>query len=176
MSALRWTEEFRTVYAAAKKSYGQGADSPDAMFDSEAKAFLSSIGCSPRELFDLVEDGCRFGEPDFATSLELADIRRDYFLNTQKGVASVHPIDMDRLPPKSARLAGIRWLPRIIEKARAKLRGEMPEELMYCCGGDRDFLRGAGMTAAEFLRLVRDCGDDTERVVAAVVQKAGRRA
>ena len=32
---------------------------------------------------------------------------------------------------------GIAWLPRILVKARLKLRGEMPADLMYGCGGDR---------------------------------------
>ena len=69
---------------------------------------------------------------------------------------------------------GIRWLPRIIQKARAKLRGEMPPELMYGCGGDRPFLEGVHFGLAEFLRLVWESGDDTRRVVDEVVRRARR--
>ena len=54
-----------------------------------------------------------------------------------------HTVDMEQLPAKAAQVDGIAWLPRIIAKARAKLRGEMPPDLMYDCGGDRDFLERA---------------------------------
>ncbi len=72
---------------------------------------------------------------------------------------------MDKLSPKSAQLGGIEWLPRIIEKAQAKLRGEMPPELMYGCGGDRAFLREHGIHAADFLREVWAAGNDTGRIL-----------
>ena len=171
---LQWPDGFRTVYDQAKRNYERGAHHPDQVFDASAKAFLATMGCSPRELFDLVEDDCRFGEPDFATSFELTEMRRNYFLNVQKGVATARRVDMDRLPAKSAAIEGVRWLPRIIEKAKAKLRGEMPEELMYCCGGDRDFLRSAHMTAGEFLRLVQDSAEDTQKIIATVISAMGR--
>ena len=60
---------------------------------------------------------------------------------------------------------GIAWLPRLIVKARAKLRGEMPPELMYGCGGDRPFLRGVNIHLADFLRVVWAAGEDDRRVV-----------
>jgi hypothetical protein len=64
-------------------------------------------------------------------------------LSVQKAQRSTRVIDMDKLPPKSAKLDGIEWLPRIIEKARAKLRGEMPPDLMYDCAVTRSFSRRA---------------------------------
>ena len=65
---------------------------------------------------------------------------------------------------------------RIIEKARAKLRGEMPDELMFCCGGDRAFLRKIDLHPADFLREVWAAGDDTQRVVRYVKSAAARAA
>ncbi len=66
----------------------------------------------------------------------------------------MHRISMDKLPSKDAEIEGIGWLPRIIPKAEAKLRGEMPPELMYGCGGDRKFFRINNIDPAEFLKEV----------------------
>jgi len=66
-------------------------------------------------------------------------------------------------------------LPRLIEKAKAKLRGEMPPELMYCCGGDRAFLREHGIHPADFLREVWAAGDDTKKILQYVRQNAATR-
>ena len=72
---------------------------------------------------------------------------------------------MDSLPAKKDAVDGIPWLSRLIEKARAKLRGEMPADLMYGCGGDRPFLREMNVELAEFLRLVWLCGDDNRKII-----------
>ena len=101
----------------------------------------------------------------FETVLLITAVRRDYFLTVQQRRPSAQRIDMEALPAKSAMLEGFKWLPRIIEKARAKLRGEMPPELMYCCGGDRAFLRDYGIHPADFLREVWAAKEDTKRIV-----------
>jgi hypothetical protein len=75
---------------------------------------------------------------------------------------------MSALPLKTDAVDGIAWLPRLIVKARLKLRGEMPPDLMYGCGGDRLFLRRMGLTLPGFLELVRDSGDDDLAIVEAV--------
>jgi len=46
----------------------------------------------------------------------------------------------DKTARQDRRCAGIEWLPRIIPKTKAKLRGEL-RDLMYCCGGDRRFFQ-----------------------------------
>ena len=81
---------------------------------------------------------------------------------------------MASLPAKSAQVDGIAWLPRLIEKARLKLRGEMPDDLMYGCAGDRPFLREMNMNLPGFLELVRDSGDNNRRIIDAVKKAAGR--
>jgi hypothetical protein len=63
-------------------------------------------------------------------------------------------------------------LPRLIAKARAKLRGEMPPDLMYCCGGDRAFLNKVGIHPADFLRTVWSARDDDRKVIDWVKAKA----
>jgi hypothetical protein len=57
-------------------------------------------------------------------------------------------------------------LPRLIPKAEAKLRGEMPADLMYCCGGDRKFFKTHNIDPAEFLRKVWDARGNQAEVVA----------
>ena len=79
---------------------------------------------------------------------------------------------MDALPPKKEAVDGIEWLPRLIVKARAKLRGEMPAELMYGCGGDRPFLQEMNVELAEFLQVVWLFGDDDRAIIDYVKARA----
>jgi hypothetical protein len=101
-------------------------------------------------------------------------IRRDYWLQVMDGRPADKTVPMSELPPKSDAIDGISWLPRLIVKARLKLRGEMPPDLMYGCGGDRPFLRRINMTLAGFLKLVWECGEDDRRIVEAVKKNAGK--
>jgi hypothetical protein len=71
-----------------------------------------------------------------------SSVRRDYFQNVQGGRASNAVLDDSSLPAKTDAVQGIAWLPRLMPKALAKLRGELPPSLMYCCGGDRRFFKG----------------------------------
>ncbi|MDB6130235.1 MAG: hypothetical protein JWM04_1342 [Verrucomicrobiales bacterium] len=160
-----WAIDFKEIYQNALKEYLRGSRELVTLFPAKATSFLASIGCSQREVFDFVEDFARDGEPEFEIVLLVTAVRRDFFIVEQGAKIVSGPIDMGSLPPKSQQLEGIRWLPRIIAKAKAKLRGEMPPELMYLCGGDRPFLRDHGIDAAEFLRRVWAAGDDTQEVV-----------
>ena len=40
-------------------------------------------------------------------------------------------MEMDDFPAKADEVEGIAWLPRLIVKARAKLAGQLPADLMY---------------------------------------------
>lgn len=80
---------------------------------------------------------------------------------------------MNTLPQGSDKLGEYRWLPRII--AKAKLRGEMPSDLMYGCGADRPFLRSIGMEPDAFLRLVWQAWDDEETILKTVNNSVGSR-
>jgi hypothetical protein len=51
----------------------------------------------------------------------------------------------------------------------------MPDDLMYGCGGDRPFLRRMGTDLPEFLRWVRDAGDDDRKVIDQLKSRAGVR-
>lgn len=106
--------------------------------------------------------------PQIWDALLITSVRRDYFLVIQKGKLSGRVIRMEDLPAKDATLDGIAWLPHIIPKARAKLRGEMLAELMFGCGGDRKFLQSANIHPADFLRLLWSAGDDDRKIIAYV--------
>ena len=173
MSTISWNDQFRQVYDRGVAAWKAGRKSPATMFGNEDSAFLATIGCTAQELFDFVDDGLRYGEPDFETTLAVAAIRRDYFLNVMKGKPTGRTVSMDSLPAKTAEVDGIAWLPRLIVKARVKLRGEMPADLMYGCGGDRPFLDDMNMNLPGFLKLVWECGDDDRRIINAVKKSAG---
>jgi Domain of unknown function (DUF5069) len=167
-----WQAKFRETYDRGVAAWKAGRRSPKSMFTAEDAVFLASIGCTRQEIFDFVEDVQNYGEPDFATVLAVQTIRRDYFLNVMDGNPAGRVASMDDLPAKTASVDGIEWLPRIIEKARLKLRGEMPPDLMYGCGGDRPFLRRMKMSLPEFLKLVWESGTDDRQIIDALKRSA----
>jgi len=145
------------------------------MFSVEDAAFLARIGCTTQELFDFVDDCLGDGDFDYDTVLAVTEIRYRYFVEVMHGKGTGKIFPMSALPAKSAAVDGIRWLPRLIAKARIKLRGEMDPDLMYGCGGDRPFLRQHRMTLPEFLQLVWDKGDDDRAIVDTVKARSGIR-
>lgn len=172
MSMPHWAETFRQVFERGLQAHRTGNRVPKNCFSAEDTRFLASIGHTAQELFDFVDDLVRYGEPSFEDALLIAAVRRDYFLLVQKGQPAGRVIDMDTLPPKPEALAGIPWLPRLIVKAEAKLRGEMPDDLMYCCGGDRDFFERTNILPADFLRFTWLVGGDKNAIVEFVKQHA----
>ena len=172
MSEYDWPTRFREVYTAATERYAKGERTPGSLFSASEREFLASIGCTAQELFDFIDDKARYGEPDYETTLLVTAVRRDYFRIVQGGIPSTNIVSMDSLPPKKEAIDGIEWLPRLIVKARAKLRGEMPPDLMYGCGGDRPFLRGMNVELAEFLRMVWAFGDNNRAIIDYVKERA----
>lgn len=173
MSIANWEIEFRQVWERGVAAWKAGRRQPQNLFAPADIAFLDGIGCSAQEMFDFVDDALLYGDFDLSTVLPVTALRRDYFLQVLGGKKTGYVADMDDLPAKSAAVDGISWLPRLIAKARLKLRGEMPLELMYGCAGDRPFLRRMKMDLAGFLALVRDCGDDDRKIVDRVKRTAG---
>lgn len=143
-------------------------------FDTDDLELLKSIGCKPREFFDFVEDcvGAEGDEPTPESVILITAVRRDYFLVEQKGVESTKVIAPSSLPAKTAEVDGLVWFPRILAKAEAKLRGEMDEDTMYGCGGDRAFLSKHKIHPADFLRVVWAAKGDQSKVLSFV--KSGK--
>jgi hypothetical protein len=169
-----WKLEFRQVWDRGVAAWQAGRRSAQKMFAPADVDFLAGLGCTAQELFDFVDDSLRYDDLDFDTALAVTAIRREYFLDVMHGKPTGRIVQMNELPAKSAAADGISWLPRLIVKARVKLRGEMNPDLMYGCAGDRPFLRSHHMTLPQFLQLVRDKGDDDRAIIDALKKASAR--
>lgn len=177
MSHDDFAREFRTIYDHAVTLYAKGQRGADTFFDAAQRDFLAANGLTAQHVYDYAEDDVASGEPGFDQALAIELVRRDHFLNVQGGIPSPIVLDEAALPAKSDAVRGIEWLPRLIPKGRAKLRGELPSSLMYCCGGDRRFFRMHHIAAAEFLALLALHENDDEAVIDWVVSRSrGRQA
>ena len=165
MSSYLWTRTLREIYDKAVQLYKEGNRDLESYFSADETAFLSSIGLRPINLFDYAEDMNSYGEPDWNTVLLMAAARRDYFLYHQQRVTITTVTEADTLPPKPESLSGIPWLPRIIKKAQCFLEGGLCHEIMYCCAGDRRFLKEHDLHPADFLRIVWASDGDQEKIL-----------
>lgn len=166
--AMHWNDTFLVLFDRCVAAYRAGNHDFESYYSAGDLAFLEGIGCRPREFFDFVEDYCEDDAPSASTALLVAAARRDYFLVVQKGAKEEGPdLTCDETPSFGEALGGVHYLPRILAKARAKLRGKLDPDLMYGCGGDRNFLRKHGnLHPADFLRQVWAAGDDDSRILA----------
>ena len=166
---MTWDEQFLALFRRCGEIYRAGDSDYAGYYSDEDLRFLESIGYKPRELFDFVEDLVDESTPSESTALLVAAVRRDYLAVVQKGKRSDHEITREDLPTFGDELEEITYLPRIIVKARAKLRGELDPDLMFGCGGDRKFLgENGGIHPADFLRQVWAARDDDARIAAYV--------
>jgi len=169
-----YQRELESIWTHAVRTYEAGIQSADEMFTHEQLSFLTFIGQSAQEMFDYAEDYVSGGEPSFGDVAAVADIRRSYFLEVQKGKPSQNQLDPNTLPSRGAELGGLVWLPRILAKAHSKLRGELHPNVMYGCGGDRAFLKLCDIHPAELLRKVWQNENNDQAVVDWVVRRSGR--
>ena len=126
-----WRTQFHDLFFKGVERHKQGRQSPEGMFEGDEPNFLESIGCSNQELFDFCDDYVRWGDVIYEQVEELQTVRYEHFINKLNSEPASHPMEMDEFPPKDAELEGIAWLPRLILKARAKLAGNLPADLMY---------------------------------------------
>jgi len=172
MNHYDFARKFRALYDKAVKLYAAGKRGSETYFETEESAWLAANGLTPQYLYDYAEDEANYGEPGYDIALAIEAIRRNYFLNVQKGKASSATLDETKMPAKTDSVRGISWLPRLIPKTKAKLKGELPLSLMYCCGGDRKFFKEHNIFPAEFLSLVWRLGDDDAKVVDWVAERS----
>ena len=126
MNHYEFPQRFRALYDQAVAHYAAGRRGADTFFTPEERRYLADNGLSAQNLYDYAEDHHGYGGdpgPENALAIEL--VRRDYFLNVQGGRASTAVIDPAGMPAKADAVRGIAWLPRLIPKARAKLRGDL---------------------------------------------------
>ena len=175
MNNYDFTAKFRAVYDHAVAQYTKGVRSAAQLFDSTQAAFLAANGIPAQSLYDYAEDHVGGGEPGYDNALAIELVRRNYFRNVQAGKASTTVLDESKLPSKTEAVRGIEWLPRIIPKAKAKLRGELPASLMFCCGGDRRFFKTHDLLPSEFLGVVWRYENDDAGLVDWVVKHSAAR-
>lgn len=175
MNHYEFSARFRAVYDQAVANYARGHRGLAGFLTAEESAWLNANGIAPQHVYDYAEDHNNYGgEPGFEQALGIELVRRDYFHNAQGGQASGVVLDDARLPAKTDAVQGIAWLPRLLPKARAKLRGELPPSLMYCCGGDRRFFKEHNILPAEFLALVWRAGENDAVIIDWVRRRSGR--
>jgi hypothetical protein len=160
-----WGARLEKVFGQAVEKYLAGHRGTEALFTPEQATFLASLGSSSQELYDFVEDWCELGEPSFGMALRITEVRAEYFFLEQYLERSSEVIMPDSMPSGTATLGGFAWLPRIIAKAKAKLRGEMPADMMFGCQNDRAFLKNGGIDPATFLRVVWGAGNNDEEIL-----------
>jgi hypothetical protein len=165
---MTWDDIFLALFDRCVAAYRAGNHDFESYYTPADLEFLRKIGSQKREFFDFVEDFCEDNAPSPSTALLVAAVRRDYFLTVQKGVpCEERLLTRDDVPTFGEDLEGIHYLPRILAKARAKLRGTLDPDLMFGCGGDRNFLRKHGnLHPADFLRQVWAAGGDDHKILA----------
>jgi|CXWL01.1.fsa_nt_gi hypothetical protein len=175
MKHYDFADKFRALYDKAVKLYASGKTGADSYFGSAESAFLAANGLTAQNLYDYAEDHSKDGEPGYDQALAIELVRRDYFLNVQQGKRSTAVLVETSMPAKTDAVRGIEWLPRIIPKTKAKLRGELPDSLMYCCGGDRRFFKQHDIHPAEFLSLVWRNLDHDAAIIGWVVRRSAQK-
>ena len=172
MKHYNFAEKLHALWDKAGRFYARGRRDANTYFTADEQAFLAANGLTAQHLYDYAEDFTSGGEPTWNTALAIELVRRDYFLNAQDGKASAAVLDEAKMPAKTDTVRGIEWLPRIIPKTKAKLRGELPPSLMYCCGGDRKFFKAHDIHPAEFLSLVWRHEHNDDAIIDWVVRRS----
>ena len=166
---MTWNDQFLSLFERCLAKYQNGDKDFTGYYNKEELTFLNSIGYKPREFFDFVEDFGDQGDPTLSTAVLVAAVRRDYFLVVQEGKPSSLEITTSDLPTFGDKLGDFPYLARITTKAKHKLRGELDPDIMYGCGGDRNFLKNHGnIHPADFLRHVWASESDDAKIVAYV--------
>ena len=126
-----WKQRFRALFNEGVERHKAGRQSPNTMFEADEIQFLESIGCSSQEMFDFCDDYVRWDDVIYDHVEELQTVRYEYFKNELNSKPASRRMEMGEFPEKSDEVEGIAWLPRLIVKARAKLAGQLPTDLMY---------------------------------------------
>jgi hypothetical protein len=172
MINYNFPSKLKELYDKAVTLYAKGQRGAGTYFDKAETGWLAANGIAPQALYDYAEDENAGGEPGFGHAVTIESARHNYFLNVQHGVASKAVLDESKMPGKAEAAKGIEWLPRIIPKAKAKLKGELPDTLMYCCGGDRRFFKAHDILPSEFLGVVWRNGDNDAATIDWVVARS----
>lgn len=170
-SSYEHAEILESLWKQALDLYKQANHNLGSYFKIDQLDYLKNIGIGSHDIYDSVEDFSRYGEPSFSTFLLVSSVRTEYFYKEQGGVASSIKLQAEELPAKTESYQNIIWLPRILKKAEAKLKGELAEAIMYGCSADRLFLKEYGIHPADFLKLVWAMHFDIAQVHSFILSK-----
>jgi hypothetical protein len=166
-------QSLKKLWDKSIAQYRSGQRGAETFFSEEDSALLRGIGHGKQEFYDFVEDNINYeGDPDFETFLLIALPRIVYFRTVLNSQPANKIVDTGDLPGKRESVRGVEWLPRLIPKAKAKLRGEMSDDLMYLCAGDRAFFKEHNIHPAEFLTFVSHHMEDDDAVVDFVISRS----
>lgn len=169
---MEWDNTFMILLKDAVARYHEQPNAPAASFFLPAECdFLAEIGYTPAEMYGYVRDYATMGDPSPSTILLIAATRRCFFITSQRGIfGNARPVTEADLPSEDEDFQEIRYLPRIMRKAEAKLHGTLSSDLMYYCAKDREFLRSHGdIHPADFLHLTWAAHGDRQRMITAVI-------
>ncbi len=144
--------QLKNIWTKAVDLYEKESRDPANYFDKEETVFIDSIGVSPQEVFDFVEDFVSYGEPDFEAFAQVHGLRRRYFQEVQDSRSGSRDARIASYPDPNDSHNGIAYLPRIAAKAKTKLDGSLNPDIMYACSNDRLFLERYNIQPAEFLK------------------------
>lgn len=173
MKHYNYQQPLEALWQKGVELYQAGTRGAGNFYSETEAAWLRDNGITTQEIYDFVEDYVNGGEPDFTTFALITDVRRSYFFDQMGGRYTGKTIDPASYPPKTEAAEGIVWLPRIIEKAKAKLRGELDANTMYGCGGDRNFCKTNDIALSDFLRKVAENINDKQAVINWVKSRRG---
>ena len=126
-----WKQQFRELFNTGVERHEAGRQCLDTMFEPAEAKFLESIGCSTQEMFDFCDDYVNWDDVIYEHAEELQAVRYEHFKNELNSHPASRRMEMHEFPAKTDEVEGIAWLPRLIVKARAKLAGQLPADLMY---------------------------------------------
>ena len=169
---MKWNDRFMQIFTeGVYRFHEQSRLTVDRFFLPEEVDMLSSIGYTPQEMYDYIEDYATQGEPSPSTVLLIAAARRAFFQTVQRGIIGGKQLQEKDLPREQEEFQDIAYLPRIISKAEAKLDGTLPKTVMYYCPKDREFLRTHGdIHPADFLYVVWWAHRNKQKVVSYVLR------
>lgn len=169
---MEWDNTFMALLRDSVARFHEQPNTPASAFFLPAECeFLAEIGYKPAEMYAYVRDYATLGDPSPSTILLIAATRRCFFVTSQRGIfGNAQPITEADLPSEEEDFQEIKYLPRIMRKAEAKLHGTLGDDLMFYCAKDREFLRTHGdIHPADFLHLTWAAHGDRQRIITTVI-------
>src|ERR1041384_1604483 len=98
MNHYDFAQKFHALYDLAVARFARGRRGADTFVGATELAFLTRNGVAAQHLYDYAEDHNNYGEPGYDIALGIELVRRDYFLNAQKGRAGSMGMDRHQTP------------------------------------------------------------------------------